>query len=208
MSEKRAAEQKAAARRSRIREPRAEVDGRGAGGALCVCFSAWHSSVWSSSRPLQGSQVFSPGAANSLWWCSYMSNYALEPACLYLSLAPKQPRICESNNGQIPTNSPNHSESEQLHNSRLYRRRSFPYFESWKSSSRPGRAAGAWIHSCGNISARTCAPTCSSECLEAILRGGGAIMTANKNQQQTNNHCSAPHLAAPHPAIKAVSLRH
>lgn len=37
----------------------------------------------------RGSQVFSPGTANSLWWCSYMFNYALEPACLYLRLIGK-----------------------------------------------------------------------------------------------------------------------
>lgn len=58
------------------------------------------------------------------------------------------------------------------------------------------------MHSCGIINARTCVPTCMIESLEAILRGGGAIMTANKKEQQTNNHCSAPHLAPPHPAIK------
>lgn len=72
-----------------------ELDSREGGGgskgegALCVCFSAWHSLAWLGSRPLWGSQVFSPGAANSLWWCSYMFNYALEPACLYLCLIGK-----------------------------------------------------------------------------------------------------------------------
>lgn len=83
-----------------------ELDNGGEGGGRrergrCVSVSGPGTArPGSDSRPLRGSQVFSPGAANSLWWCSYMSNYALEPACLYLSLAPKQPSICEPNNDQ------------------------------------------------------------------------------------------------------------
>lgn len=63
-------------------------------GEGALCFGAWHSLAWLDSRPLLGSQVFSPGAANSLWWCSYMFNYALEPACLYLCLIEKHSFVC------------------------------------------------------------------------------------------------------------------
>lgn len=46
--------------------------------------------------------------------------------------------------------------------------------------------APVWMHSCGYISVCMCVPTCLLVYLEASLRGGGAIITANKkNNKQT-----------------------
>lgn len=65
--------------------------------------------------------------------------------------------------------------------------------------------AGVWTHSCGYVSVCMCVPACLPVYLEASLKGEGEQLSLPIKQQQTNNHCSGPHLAVPHPSINLIS---